>query len=50
MNHIGAEGAMYISELLKTNTTLTSLDLRGDVYNKDNKKQMNEMRYNPVNQ
>ena len=29
-NEIGAEGAIAISESLKTNTTLTSLDLRGD--------------------
>ena len=29
-NHIGAEGAIQISESLKTNTTLTSLDLHGD--------------------
>ena len=30
MNNIGAQGAMMISEVLKTNTTLTKLDLRGD--------------------
>ena len=30
MNNIGAQGAMMISEALKTNTTLTKLDLRGD--------------------
>ena len=29
-NFIGAEGAKTVSELLKTNTTLTSLDLGGD--------------------
>ena len=29
-NNIGDEGAVKISESLKTNTTLTSLDLRGD--------------------
>ena len=29
-NWIGAEGAMMISEVLKTNTTLTKLDLRSD--------------------
>ena len=29
-NDIGAEGAIAISELLKTNTTLTELDLYGD--------------------
>ena len=29
-NNIGAEGAVRISELLKTNTTLTELNLRGD--------------------
>ena len=29
-NHIGAEGAIQISESLKTNTTLTELNLRGD--------------------
>ena len=38
-NKIGAEGAIQISESLKTNTTLTSLNLRGD---KDNNKQMKE--------
>ena len=30
VNEIGAEGAIQISESLKTNTTLTSLDLHGD--------------------
>ena len=30
-NWIGAEGAMMISEVLKTNTTLTKLDLFGDL-------------------
>ena len=29
-NHIGAAGAIQISESLKTNTTLTSLNLSGD--------------------
>ena len=29
-NRIGAEGAIAISESLKTNTTLTSLNLGGD--------------------
>ena len=29
-NWIGAEGAIQISELLKTNTTLTELNLSGD--------------------
>ena len=29
-NRIGAEGANQISESLKTNTTLTTLDLSGD--------------------
>ena len=29
-NEIGAEGAIAISESLKTNTTLTKLNLRGD--------------------
>ena len=29
-NNIGAEGAKMISESLKTNTTLTELNLRGD--------------------
>ena len=29
-NNIGAEGAVKISESLKTNATLTSLDLYGD--------------------
>ena len=29
-NKIGAEGAIQISESLKTNTTLTSLYLEGD--------------------
>ena len=29
-NKIGDEGVTQISELLKTNTTLTSLDLGGD--------------------
>ena len=30
VNQIGAEGAIQISESLKTNTTLTSLSLSGD--------------------
>ena len=30
MNEIGDKGAMYISESLKTNTTLTKLYLGGD--------------------
>ena len=29
-NHIGDEGAVKISESLKTNTTLTELNLEGD--------------------
>ena len=29
-NNIGDEGAIMISESLKTNTSLTELDLRGD--------------------
>ena len=29
-NNIGAEGARMISEALKTNSTLTELNLRGD--------------------
>ena len=29
-NNIGAEGARMISELLKSNSTLTELDLSGD--------------------
>ena len=49
-NDIGAEGATQISETLKTNTTLTSLDLLGD--DKDNNKQVNVLKWktNPIKQ
>ncbi len=33
-NKIGEEGARIVSELLKTNSTLTKLDLRSDATNK----------------
>ena len=38
-NNIGAEGAAKISESLMTNTTLTILDLRGDVNTINNKQE-----------
>ena len=52
-NGIGAEGAIQISESLKTNTTLTELNLyRDDTYSQDNNKQMKEMKWNtnPIKQ
>ena len=44
-NNIGAEGAGLMSEALKTNTTLTTLDLRGEQEDKtrqDKTRQDNE--------
>ena len=44
-NWIGDEGAKTLSEILKTNTTLTSLNLRGEEEGKKrkrNRKKMND--------
>ena len=41
-NEIGEKGAQIIGEALKTNTSLTSLDLRGDTPEKGGGKQERE--------
>ena len=43
-NEIGGGGAKSLSEMLKVNTTLTSLNLRGNEkkFNKETKETMNE--------
>ena len=46
-NGIGNEGAKTMSEMLKVNSTLTSLDLRGEeekgiIQEKEKKKRMND--------
>ena len=42
-NDIGAEGARMISEALKSNSTLTELDLRGDEKNDKERKKRNRI-------
>ena len=43
-NKIGYEGAKTISESLKINTSLTSLNLRGDEKIRNEKERRNEMK------
>ena len=41
-NEIGAEGEKTMSEMLKVNTTLTTLNLRSDEERKDKEKEKKE--------
>ena len=43
-NEIGDEGAKALSEMLKVNTTLTSLDLSGEEERKGKEKEKREKR------
>ena len=45
-NEIGEEGAKSMSEMMKVNTTLTSLNLRGEEERKKGKKQEKRKRMN----